>query len=71
VTVPPDDAQAWISDARAHGLPVMVTGVLLLMSVLGLPLWAAWLLVLIPMTAVQVAAARSAFPMPEADWPHG
>jgi type IV secretory pathway TrbD component len=71
VTVPPEGSQDWVSDARAHGLPVMVTGVLLLTVVLGLPLWVAGLLVLIPMTAAQVAAARSAFPMPEADWPHG
>jgi hypothetical protein len=49
----------------------MVTGVVLLTIVLGLPMWAAGLLVLIPMTAAQVVAARSAFPMPEADWPHG
>lgn len=69
--MPPEDAQVWISDAREHGFPVMVTGVVLLAIVLGMPLWAAGLLVLIPMLAAQTVAARCIFPMPEADWPHG
>jgi hypothetical protein len=33
----PEESQDWISDARVHGIPVMVTGVLLLTVVLGLP----------------------------------
>lgn len=64
---PAQDRDNWITDAREHGFPVMVTGVVLLVALLGLPVMAAWALVLLPMFAVQLCLARRAFPMPDED----
>lgn len=68
----PDDARRWISDARERSFPVLVTGLVLFHTVLGWPMIAVILLLILLMIPAQVWAARRAFPMPEhGDWTHG
>lgn len=65
----PDEAQRWISDAREHGFPVVVTGVVLFHGVLGLPPWATVVLLALLLFPLMVLGAARA--LTDADWPHG
>lgn len=65
--LPREDVARWITTARAHGFPVMVTGVVLFAVVLGWPLWLTAALLGGLMLALEIWAAFRSFPVPRGD----
>jgi hypothetical protein len=65
----------WILDARAHGFPVVVTGVVLFQVVLGLHPLLVLVLIAVPMMAIETWAAWLTFVVPyqegREDWSDG
>jgi hypothetical protein len=53
--------ELWICEARERGFPVLVTGLVLLVVVIGIPMWLALPMLGLPMLMGLVVGAREAF----------